>query len=159
MENKKKIILICSDGGHLAQILELKDLFLQYNYLIITEKSEATISLKNKYNVRFVRHRSKGGNRGISFCVSVILNLLLSIKIIISHYPKVIITTGSHTAVPMCFLGKLLFVKIVWILSYARITTKAKSADLIYPIADRFLVQWESAQKLYPKSKFLGGVY
>ena len=47
--------------------------------------------------------------------------------------------------------------KIIYILSYARINSKAKAANIIYPIADEFIVQWESAQKLYPKSKFLGG--
>ena len=156
---KKKIILICSDGGHLAQVLELSDLFLQYDYLIITEKSEATISLKKNYNVRYVKPRPKGRSRGISFWMSVVSNFLYSVRLIITHYPKVIITTGSHTAVPMCIIGKLFFVKIIWILSYARISTKAKSADLIYPIADKFLVQWESAQQLYPRSKYLGGVY
>lgn len=159
MKSKKKIILICSDGGHLAQILELEDLFMQYDYLIVTEKSEATISLKNKFNIRFLKHRPKGNNRGVSFCMSIFSNLLLSAEILLKHYPKVIITTGSHTAVPMCILGKALSVKIVWILSYARITTRAKSADLIYPIANRFLVQWESAKKHYPKSLYMGGVY
>ena len=159
MHKKVKIILICSDGGHLAQILELEELFLQYNYLIVTEKTKATIALQEKYNVKFLNSRSKGESRGVRFLWSIISNFILSVKLIISHYPKVIITTGSHTAVPMCIIGKILFAKIVWILSYARITTKAKSANYIYPIADRFLVQWESAKKLYPKSIFVGGVY
>ncbi len=155
---KKKIILICSDGGHLAQILELKELFTQYDYLLISEKTEATIELKEKYNIRFLKGRPKG-ERGIMFWFSVLANMFLSLRLLLTHYPKVIITTGSHTAVPMCILGKLFFVKVVWILSYARINTKAKSASLIYPIADKFIVQWETAQKLYPNSIYLGGIY
>ena len=72
---------------------------------------------------------------------------------------KVVITTGSHTAVPICLLGKLLRVKIIWILSFARINTRARSASIVYPIADRFIVQWEPVQHLYPKSIYLGGIY
>jgi len=155
---KKKIILICSDGGHLAQILELKDLFTQYDYLLISEKTEATIELKEKYNIRFLKGRPKG-RRGIMFWFSLVANLFLSLRLLLTHYPKVIITTGSHTAVPMCILGKIFFVKVVWILSFARINSKAKSASLVYPIADKFIVQWETAQKLYPKSIYLGGIY
>jgi len=155
---KKKIILICSDGGHLAQILELKELFTQYDYLLVSEKTEATIELKEKYNIRFLKGRPKG-ERGIMFWFSIVANMFLSLRLLLTHYPKVIITTGSHTAVPMCILGKVFFVKIVWILSFARINSKAKSASLIYPIADKFVVQWETAQKLYPKSIYLGGIY
>lgn len=142
----------------MAQILELKELFVQYDYLLVTEKTEATISLKSKYNVCFLKSRPRGG-RNLKFWLSIFFNLFLSLKILFTHYPKVIITTGSHTAVPMCFLGKLFFVKVVWILSFARIDTKAKSASLVYPIADKFIVQWESAQKLYPKSTYVGGIY
>ena len=155
---KKKVLLICSDGGHLAQVLELKELFLHYDYLIVTETTDATISLKEKYNVKYLQPRPKG-KRTFRFWWSIFVNLFLSIKILFFHYPKVIITTGSHTAVPMCILGKVFFVKIVWILSFARIDTKAKSASLIYPIADEFIVQWPTAKVLYPKAKYLGGIY
>ncbi len=158
-KKKKRIILICSDGGHLAQILELRDMFLNYNYLIVTEESPATIPLKDKYNIRYLKGRSKGKKRSLSFLFSLLINAFLSLKILIQHYPKAIITTGSHTAIPMCLLGKLSGVKIIWILSYARINSRAFSADIIYPIADKFIVQWPGVQKFYKKAIYLGGIY
>lgn len=158
MENKR-IILICSDGGHLAQILELNEMFLHYNYLIVTEESPATIPLKEKYNIRYLKGRSKGKKRNMSFLFSLLINAFLSLKILIQHFPKAIITTGSHTAIPMCFLGKLSGVKIIWILSYARINSRAFSADIIYPIADKFIIQWPGVQKFYKKAVYLGGIY
>lgn len=156
---KKKIILICSDGGHLAQILELKDWFIQYDYLLVTEKAPSTLPLKKSYNIKFLAGRSSGKKRNLSFFIKLFHNFFLTIRIIIGHYPKVIITTGSHTAVPMCLLGKLLGIKIVWILSYARISSRAFSADIIYPIANKFIVQWPGVQKYYKKSIYLGGIY
>lgn len=158
MKNKK-IILICSDGGHLAQILELKEMFLNYDYLIITEESPATIPLKDKYNIRYLKGRSKGKKRSLSFLFSLLINAFLSLKILIQHFPKAIITTGSHTAIPMCFLGKISGVKIIWILSYARINSRAFSADIIYPFADQFIIQWPGVQKFYKKAVYLGGIY
>lgn len=155
----KKIILIASDGGHLAQILELKEMFSQYNYLLVTEKTLATLPLQENYNIRFLHGRSMGKGRGFQFLITLVLNSFLSLKLLLTYYPKVIITTGSHTAVPMCFLGKLLGVKIIWILSFARTNSKSFSADVIYPIADKFIVQWPGVQSLYKKSIYLGGIY
>lgn len=156
---KKKILLICSDGGHLAQTLELQELFDTYDYLLVTEATPVTLSLADKYNIKYLRPRSEGNKRSISFFVSLFINSFLSLRILMSHFPKVIITTGSHTAVPMCYIGKLLMIKVVWILSFARISTKAKSADLVYPFADKFIVQWEPVKRFYPNSIYLGGIY
>jgi len=160
MEKKrKKIILICSNGGHLAQILELQELFVKYDYLLVTEEAPSTLPLKEKYNIQFLKARSKGKKRNLNFLSTIIFNFFISIKLLIKHYPKAIITTGSHTAIPMCFLGKLVGVKIVWILSFARVDSKAFSADIVYPFADKFIVQWPEAQKYYKKSIYLGGIY
>ena len=158
-QKRKKIVLICSDGGHLAQILELKELFTKYDYLLITEKSPATLPLKDKYNIKYLKTRSKGKKRNLAFFLSVIVNSFLSLKLLLSHYPKVIITTGSHTALPMCFLGKLFGSKVVWILSFARVDSRAFSADIVYPFANKFIVQWPDAQKYYKNSIYLGGIY
>ncbi|RDV16847.1 polysaccharide biosynthesis protein [Pontibacter diazotrophicus] len=157
--SSKKILLICSDGGHLAQILELKGMFEKYNYLLVTEQSPATLPLKDNFNVNYLQGRSKGKKRNIKFIVILLINFILSIKILIKHFPKVIITTGSHTALPMCLLGKLLGVKVVWILSFARVNSRAFSADLVYPVVDKFIVQWPHAKQHYKKSIYLGGIY
>ena len=59
----------------------------------------------------------------------------------------------------MCYLGKLFGKKIVYIESYARMNNKSLSGKLIYPIASLFIVQWKEMLKLYPKAKYLGGIY
>lgn len=155
----KKLILICSNGGHLAQIMELKDWFINYDYLIVTEKSPSTLSYANQFNIKFLKGRPLGKKRNLSFFFSVLINFHHTLKILFGHFPKAIITTGSHTAVPMCLLGKLLGRKVIWILSYARIKSRAASADFIYPIADKFIIQWPEPQKFYKKAIYLGGIY
>lgn len=158
-DKRKKIILVCSDGGHLAQILHLKEMFVKYNYLLVTEKTPATAPLAETYNTSYLTARSKGTKRSISFLLTIVYNVFLSLKILLSHYPKVIISTGSHTAIPLCFLGKLFGIKVVFILSFARVKSRAKSADLIYKIADKFLIQWPDAKQNYSKGIYLGGIY
>ena len=154
---KKNILFVGSAGGHLTEILELKDLRERYNYLIVTEDVVPTRPLAGKYNLQFLK--PDANRSSIIFWLNFFRNFFKSLKILISFNPHVIITTGSHTAVPMCLLGKLFRKKIIWILCYARVNTKAKSADIIYPITDLFIVQWESAKRLYPKAKYFGGIY
>jgi UDP-N-acetylglucosamine:LPS N-acetylglucosamine transferase len=156
---KRKILLVSSDGGHLAQILELKELFERYDYLLVTEKAPSTVPLSEHYKVKFFRARPEGKNRKLGFYISLLQNSFTSLLILLTHRPKVILTTGSHTAIPLCILGKLMGIKIVWILSYARINSKAKSANLIYPLADKFLVQWPNMKNLYKDSIYVGSIY
>jgi beta-1,4-N-acetylglucosaminyltransferase len=158
-DQKRKILLVSSDGGHLAQLLELKELYERYDYLLVTEEAPSTITLADRYNVKFVKPRPEGKNRKLGFYLSIIRNTFTAISILLAHRPKAILTTGSHTAIPFCFIGKIMGIKVIWILSYARINSKAASASLIYPIADEFLVQWPSMLKHYKNSTYLGSIY
>lgn len=156
---KTKIILVCSGGGHLAEMLQLEEMFTRYDYLMVTENTEYTSFFKEQYNMRFIKARSAGKKRRFRFLMTLIANTFLSLKLLINHYPKVIISTGSHTAIPMCLLGRLFGIKIVFILSYARVHSRAKAADIIYPIADRFILQWPEGKNNYEKAVFVGGLY
>ncbi|MGF1559133.1 MAG: PssD/Cps14F family polysaccharide biosynthesis glycosyltransferase [Flavobacteriaceae bacterium] len=155
----KKIILVSSKGGHFAQLQMLEELFLKYDYLLLTEDSKSTRPLKEKYNIDFLRSRSEGKGRGILFFWILIVNFFLTLKIFMKHFPKVIITTGSHTAFPVCILGRILGVKVVYIVSYARVTTPEKTANLLRPFVNKYVVQWPEMKEKYPGSEYLGGIY
>lgn len=157
LKNQPKVIFVTSAGGHLTEILQFEQLRSRFEYLIVTEDEGSTRSLENEYNIKYIKPDVMG--RGLKYYWYIVVNFFLSFSIIIKFKPRVIITTGSHTAFPMCILGKLMGIKIVYILSYARVNSKAKTANLIYPFADLFLVQWESAQKLYPKSIYRGSLF
>jgi beta-1,4-N-acetylglucosaminyltransferase len=154
-----RVLFVASDGGHLAQILELKQIMDQYDYQIVTEKTKATVPLAKDYNIDFAYPRPEGKSRNLPFFISILKNFFFAIKKIRELKPKVIITTGSHTAIPFCIMGKMMGCKVVWILSFARINSKASSANLIYPIADKFIVQWPEMQNHYKKSIYLGSIY
>ena len=73
--------------------------------------------------------------------------------------PKYIVTTGTHTAGPMCYLGKIFGSKIIYIETFANRNTKTATGRLIYPIADLFIVQWKEMLKIYPKAVLGGSIY
>jgi len=146
-----------SSGGHLTEILQLKHLFENYDYLIITENLPHNQKMLTNMNHQFVRPNGK--NRDIVFWKNFIINCFLALKIIIQFKPDLIITTGSHTAVPFCYLGKIFKSKVIFILSFCRTDSRAKSADMIYPISDLFFIQWKEMQKYYKKGIYAGPIF
>ena len=59
----------------------------------------------------------------------------------------------------MCCIGKILGSKIIYIESFANITTKTITGKLLYPIADKFIVQWDEMKKLYPDAVVGGWIF
>ncbi len=158
MKNKK-VLFISSTGGHLTELLQLKPLFSKYDYHIITEKDKTNKDLKNKYKERI--SYLPYGTRS-HFFKYIFIYLFLILKTIYLYFkirPKVIITTGTHTAGPMCYLGKIFGSKIIYIETFANINKKTATGKLIYPIADLFIVQWEEMLKLYPKAIYGGAIF
>ena len=158
LKKNKRVLFISSTGGHLDELLQLKILFKKYNSYIITEKTKSTISLKDSYsNVNYLAFGTK--DHLFSYIFKFIYNFIKTIILFIKIRPSVIVTTGTHTAVPMCYIGKLFFRKVIYIETIANSKTKTLSGKLVYPIADTFIVQWESMLKLYPKAIYGGWIY
>ena len=155
----KRALFISSTGGHFSELMRLKPMFDKYDYHIITEKTKTTEDLKNTYKkkIDFLVYGTK--DHIFSYIFKVTYNTLKSLFLFIKIRPKIIITTGTHTAVPMCYLGKVFGSKIVFIETFANVETKTMAGKIVYPIADLFIVQWEEMKKLYPKATYLGGVF
>ena len=154
---KKRVMFISSIGGHLTQMLQLKSIFEDYDYLLITEKSDVTINLKDKYKVKFFKYCNK--QNLIKYFFVNVINAFNSVFTFIKYRPQVIVTTGANTAVPLCYLGRLFGRKVIFIESFAKREGKTLAGKLVYPIATTFIVQWESMLKYYPKAKYFGGIY
>lgn len=154
----KKVMFISSTGGHLEELLRLKPLFENYDYSLVTEKTKSNLNLKNKYkNVSFLVYGTK--DHLFSYLFKFAFNCFKSIGLYIKYRPKYIVTTGTHTAVPMCYIGKLFRSKIIFIETFANRETKTLAGKLVYPIADKFIVQWEDMLKLYPKAECWGWIF
>lgn len=159
MISLKKILFISSTGGHLSELLQLNPLFEKYDYYIITEKTKSNYTLKDKYKnrVNFLKYGTK--HNFLLYLFIFPFNCLLSFYYYLKIRPDVVITTGAHTAVPMCYLAHIFRKKVIFIETFANIYTKTLSGKLVYPIADHFVVQWESMLELYPKAIYAGWIF
>lgn len=155
----KKVLFISSTGGHFNEMMQLKPMFKNYDYHIITEKDKSTCFLKEEYGEKIDYLVFGTKDHIITYPFKFIYNCFKSLVLFIKIRPKYIITTGTHTAVPMCYLGKIFGSKIIFIETFANINTKTLSGRLVYPIANLFIVQWESMLKLYPKAVYGGWIF
>lgn len=154
---RKKVLFISSLGGHLTQLLQLKPLFAEYDYHIITEKSIITEDLSQQYRMSFLMYGAR--NYLFRYIFKFTYNIFKSLYYFFRENPDVIVTTGAHTAVPMCYIAKLFGKKVVFIESFAKTSTPTISGKLVYPIADLFIIQWEEMRKHYPKAVYGGSIY
>ena len=95
----------------------------------------------------------------LTYPFKLLANCFISVYYFIKIRPKYIVTTGTHTAGPICYLGKIFGSKIIYIETMANINRKTQTGKLIYPIADLFIVQWESMLKIYPKAVYGGFIF
>lgn len=146
----KRVLFISSTGGHLRELMKLEPLFKYYDYSIITEKDSTTENLKDKYKIYYVPYSTR--SKIITYLFKYTFVVFKSIFLFIKIKPDVIVSTGTHTAVPICFLAKIFNKNVVYIETYANITRKTLTGKIIYPISDLFIVQWEKMKKMYPRA-------
>ena len=155
----KKVLFISSTGGHLSEMLQLKDMFNRYDYHIITENTKSNLSLKDKYpnKVNYLIYGTK--DHPLTYPFKLLANCFKSLYFYFRIHPDYIITTGAHTAGPMCLIGKIFGSKVIYIETFANINKKTITGRLLYPFADMFIVQWHSMKKHYKDSIDGGWIY
>ena len=155
----KKVMFISRTAEHLNELLQLAPLFEKYDYTIVTEKDKTNEKLKEKYKNKVYYLPYGTRSHLLTYIIKYIYLCIKTVYIYLKIRPKVIVTTGTNTAGPMCYLGKIFGSKIIYIETFANTNKKTATGRLVYPIADLFIVQWEDMLKLYPKAKLGGSIY
>ena len=134
-------------------------MFPHYDYSLITEKTKSNLYLKDKYGkkVHFLIYGTK--YHILSYPFKFLLNCFKSLFYYLKYRPDYIITTGVHTSVPICLIGKFFGSRVIYIETFANMVTKTVTGKILYPFSDLFVVQWESMKKLYPDATYGGWIY
>lgn len=151
---KKKVIFACSSGGHLNELLKLEPLFNDYDYLLITEYTNVTKILKEKYNVEYLKYGSI--YYFFSYIFVFLYNLIKGIIIVTRFKPETVVSTGAHTGGLICYIAKFFGAKIIYIETLAKTKSLSKTGNNVYKIADKFYVQWKSLENKYSKAEYIG---
>ena len=73
--------------------------------------------------------------------------------------PDVVICTGVLAMIPICLMAKIAGRKLIYIESFAKVTSPTMTGKLLYRFADQFYVQWPQMLDIYPEAIYLGGIY
>ena len=158
----KKVMFISSTGGHLDELMQLNTMFSKYDYYFVTEKTKSNLSLKDKYpnKVSYLIYGSYTSFlKKVIYPFKLLINCFKSLFIYIKVRPDFIVSTGAHTAGPMCCIGKILGSKIIFIETFANSNTKSRTGSLVYKFADLFIIQWEDLKELYPNATYGGWIF
>ena len=139
MEGKKiKICFAASSGGHFEQLLMLKPLMEKYESFVITEETTYKVQINNEktYYLKQVNRKEK------SFLPRMVVNSLESFRIFLKEQPDAVICTGVLAVLPVCLIAKIAGKKLIYIESFAKVTSPTLSGKLLYRFADQFYVQW-----------------
>lgn len=152
----KKVIFTSSSGGHLTELLKLEKLFNDYDYLIVTEETEVTKRLNEKYNMEYLKYGSRF--YFFKYIFIFLYNIFKCIYLVLKFKPETVISTGAHTGGIMCYVAKILRpkTKIIYIETLAKTKSLSKTGNNVYKIADKFYVQWQSLADMYEKAEYIG---
>jgi len=150
-----KICLIGSSGGHLTQLLEMDNVYKNFESFFVTFPFNSdNSSFKKKQSEKFYYvinpHRS---------FIFFLYCFYQSLKIYVFEKPEVILTTGAGVALPMVLISKFFGKKIIFIESFSRAESPSFFGKLVYPIANLTVVQWKSLLRYYPKGIYGGPIF
>ena len=148
---RPKLCLICSAGGHLAEMSHLKKCYSKYPRFFITFERVDTKNLSKKERVYFIEDP---GRSPIKF----IRSLFQGFDVLKKERPDVMLSTGAGVAVGPCYMAKIfLKSKVIFLESFCRTEAPSLSGRLMYPVSDLFFVQWKNLLRNYGKKAIYRG--
>lgn len=114
------------------------------------EDARSILAAERMYSCHYPTNRS---------AKALIKNMIIAWKVLKKERPDVIISSGAAVAVPFFYLGKLFHSKLIYIEVFDRIDKPTMTGRIVYPVTDKFIVQWEEGKNIYKKAINLGSIF
>jgi beta-1,4-N-acetylglucosaminyltransferase len=167
-----KTLIVLGSGGHTTEMLSMLsslplEQFRARVFLIAATDAMSEGKLRATYQNPDIKRTPRAREVGQSWLSSIFTTavaLAYAVRIVWEERPDLVLTNGPGTCVPIAYTAwalKILGIKdcrIVFVESVARVKSLSLSGKLLYPIADKFLVQWPGLALVYPRAKHVGFV-
>ncbi|MFX0539167.1 PssD/Cps14F family polysaccharide biosynthesis glycosyltransferase [Ornithinimicrobium sp. Y1847] len=147
-----KVMLISSPGGHLAQLLPLREALEGHEVIWVTAESPHTAELAERDRVEYTAYPT---TRHVP---NALRNLAKASRLLREDRPDVIVSAGAGVAAPFFLIAWQLKIPSVYIEVIDRISTRTLTGAMVYPFATRFIVQWREQARLYPGALVSGAL-
>lgn len=147
-----RICIAASAGGHLRQMLNTSPAWERRDLFFVTTSEAVRGQLEQIGPVYVVPDANR------QHPLKALLVLVRCVQIMIRERPAVVYSTGALVGCVLCYIGKLMGARIIWLDSLANVTRLSLSGRLIRPFADLFLVQWPELAERYRGAEYVGEV-
>jgi UDP-N-acetylglucosamine:LPS N-acetylglucosamine transferase len=145
-----KVMLVCSSGGHLAQLYRLRPWWEKQERVWVTFPGAQAESLLREERVEFAFSPT---TRNIP---NALRNLRLAARLMRAERPDLVVSDGAGVAFPFFLVGRALGVRTVYLEVYDRINRPTLTGKLCYPLTELFLLQWPEQSEHYPHGQVVG---
>ena len=147
-----KLLLVCSSGGHLLLLHQLRPWWEKHDRSWVTFDKTDARSLLEGERLDWAHHPTQ---RNIP---NLLRNLRLAWRVLHRERPDVLVSTGAGVAFPFFVLAKPLRIKTVYVEAYERMDRASLTGRLCYPICDLMVLQWEEQRRFYPRGELVGAL-
>jgi len=147
-----KLCIAASSGGHLSELIRLKDIWKNRDHFFVTTRSFSLDGMNEQSPCYFV----SWANRNHPW--RILKMTYQCFRIAMKEKPDVVISTGAAVGVLLGVFTKLRGGRIVWVEIMARVDGLSLSGRLILPIADILLVQWPELANESKNIRYVGSV-
>lgn len=152
-DGRVRVLLVCSSGGHLAQLLQLRPWWEHHERRWVTfDLADARSKLAGE-TLEPAHHPTTRN------AANTLRNARLAWTVTRDFAPDVVVSNGAGVAVPFFAVAKTLGIPTVFVEVYDRVDSRTLTGRLCRPLSSRFLVQWAEQQDLYPSSTLIGPLY
>jgi UDP-N-acetylglucosamine:LPS N-acetylglucosamine transferase len=148
-----KVALVCSSGGHLAQLHRLEPWWRRHDRTWVTFRTPDAESLLAGQEIVVWAHHPT--TRSIP---NLLRNLRLAWRVLRSDRPDLVVSDGAGVALPFFLVARILRIKTVYVEVYDRIDEPSLTGRLCYPLSDLFVLQWEDQRRAYPRGVVIGAL-
>lgn len=170
MPKNNVVMFAASQGGHYKELMGLRELFLKYQSVLVTDNLGAAkqteiiskfTSVAYSHAMDDWRKENAGTTKNSRWSgLKAYYKLFREcIGIYNKFKPAVIISTGANIAVPLFVWGKLHGSKLIFIESNAKVYSKTTTGTLIGWLSDKVIVQWPEMLNVYPKAEYHGVIH
>ena len=145
-----RVVLVCSSGGHLAQLHRLRPWWADRERTWVTFDTPHARSLLAGERLVPAHHPT---TRNVP---NLVRNLWLAVRTLRRERPSLVVSDGAGVAVPFFLVARLLGIPTVYLEVFDRIDSPTLTGRLCRPLARQFLVQSAEQQAVYPGATVVG---
>lgn len=144
------VLLVGSNGGHLAQLIALRPWWERRERAWVTFRTPDAVSQLDGEQVDWAHFPT---TRNVP---NLIRNFAVATRVLRARRPELIVSTGAAVAIPFFLLAKPLGIATIYIEVYDRVASRTVTGRVCHPLSSRFCVQWPGQQQLYHGADVIG---